>query len=85
MFTHIKHIELNNPKTIFTDNFPHKISVLYYMPILIQKFETCPSVVIVMLIYIDRLIESIERKTEKQLKYKTTYLLTPYNSHKIII
>lgn len=74
-----------NPKTHFTATYPPQISIDVYLFHLMRNIRTAPALVIYTLIYIERLIEVLERNYQKQTGTDVPFLMTSYNAHRILL
>lgn len=81
----IKFQTTKNPKTHFTSAFPPGIGVDAYLFHLMRNVQTAPAIVIYMLIYIERLVEVLEKNYQKQTGSDVPFLLTSYNAHRILV
>lgn len=73
-----------NPPTVFSGKLPVQISPSRYIKGLVKNFETSTGVVVIMLIYIERLLEKMD-KEYKAIGGKDQILFTSYNAHRIIL
>jgi hypothetical protein len=74
-----------NPKTRFHSSFPPQITIDQYLFYLMNNVRTCPAIIVYMLIYIERIISSLERKYQKQTKTNVPFLMTSYNAHRLVV
>jgi hypothetical protein len=74
-----------NPKTSFTSSFPPQITIDGYLLHLMKHVRTAPGVIVYMLVYIERLIQILERKYQKQTKQNIPFLMTSYNAHRLVL
>ncbi len=75
---------VSNPKTAFTGTLPVEITPTRYIKGLVKNFETSPGVVVVMLVYIERLLEKMELQY-RQVGGVDPILFTSFNAHRIIL
>lgn len=75
---------VSNPKTAFTGTAPVDLTPARYIKGLVKNFETSPGVMIVMLIYIERLLEKMELQY-RQVGGEGPILFSSYNAHRIIL
>jgi hypothetical protein len=73
-----------NPKTAFSGSRAVAVTPTQYIKGLVKNFEVSPGVIVVMLIYIERLLSKME------LEYKAVggldpILFTSFNAHRIIL
>lgn len=73
-----------NPQTAFSGKLPAAITPARYIKGLVKNFETSPGVIVVMLIYIERLLTKMEMEY-KAVGGKDPILFTSYNAHRIIL
>lgn len=73
-----------NPPTVFSGKLPVEISPSRYIKGLVKNFETSPGVVVIMLIYIERLLEKMDYEY-KAIGGIHQMLFTSYNAHRIIL
>ena len=73
-----------NPPTVFSGRYPEPTSPTKYIKSLLKEFETSPAVLVIMLIYIDRLLSGIESEY-RAVGGKDPILLTSYNAHRMIL
>ena len=74
-----------NPRTQFTCLFPPKITIDMYLYHLVRCIETSPGTVVCMLIYIERIIEVLEKNYQKQSRTDVPFLMTSYNAHRLLL
>lgn len=79
-----KYRYVSNPKTAFTGTLPVEVPPSRYIKGLVKNFETSPGVVVVMLIYIERLLEKMELQY-RQVGGTDPILFTSFNAHRIIL
>ncbi|CAI2379409.1 unnamed protein product [Moneuplotes crassus] len=75
---------VSNPKTAFTGTISVEITPSRYIKGLIKNFETSPGVIVVMLIYIERLLGKMELQY-RQVGGLGSILFTSFNAHRIIL
>ena len=73
-----------NPPTVFSGKLPVHISPSRYIKGLVKNFETSPGVLVIMLIYIERLLEKMDSEF-KAIGGKDQILFTSFNAHRIIL
>jgi hypothetical protein len=73
-----------NPPTVFSGKLPVQISPSRYIKGLVKNFETSTGVVVIMLIYIERLLEKMACEY-MAIGGKNQILFTSYNAHRIIL
>lgn len=73
-----------NPQTAFSGKLPATITPSRYIKGLLKNFETSPGVMVVMLIYIERLLEKMDEEY-KAVGGLDQILFTSYNAHRIIL
>lgn len=73
-----------NPKTVFCSQVATSITPARYIKGLVKHFDTSPGVIIIMLIYIERLLEKMDNEY-KQVGGMDQILFTSYNAHRIIL
>lgn len=81
----IKFQTTKNPKTNFTSSFPPQISIDQYLFHLIKNVRTSPGIVVYMLIYIEKIINVLERKYQRQTRTNVPFLMTSYNAHRLVL
>jgi hypothetical protein len=74
-----------NPKTHFTATYPPQIGIDVYLLHLMRHIRTAPALIIYMLVYIERLIEVLERNYQKQTGTDVPFLMTSFNAHRILL
>lgn len=74
-----------NPKTRFHSTFPPQITIDQYLFYLMNNVRTSPAIIVYMLVYIERIISSLERKYQKQTKTNVPFLMTSYNAHRLVV
>jgi len=85
MEVHNSKIEcVRNPKTAFSGTLPVAISPARYIKGLVKNFETSPGVIVVTLIYIERLLQKIEEQYRAG-GGSDSILFTSFNAHRIIL
>jgi hypothetical protein len=75
---------VTNPSTAFSSQYAAPVTPARYIKGLVKNFETSPGVLVIMLIYIERLLEKMDAE------YKLAggldqILFTSYNAHRIIL
>lgn len=75
---------VSNPKTAFSGTLPVSITPSRYIKGLVKNFETSPGVLVVMLIYIERLLDKIESQYRES-GGQDPILFTSFNAHRIIL
>lgn len=73
-----------NPNTVFSGQYPTAASPAKYIKGLVTNFETSPGTLVVMLIYIERLLEKMDAEY-KLVGGMDQILFTSYNAHRIIL
>lgn len=76
--------EVANPKTVFSSQFATPITPARYIKGLVKNFETSPGVIVIMLIYVERLLEKMDNEY-RQVGGLDQILFTSYNAHRIIL
>lgn len=76
--------EVVNPKTAFTGEYPVDVSPGAYLKCLLKSFETSPGVMVMTLIYVERLLAGIENEY-KAAGGQDTILFTSFNAHRMIL
>jgi len=73
-----------NPRTVFSAKLPVDLTPTRYIKGLVKNFETSPGAIVVMLIYIERLLEKMDREY-RSVGGMDKILFTSYNAHRIIL
>lgn len=80
----LKMNDVVNPKTAFSGKYPAAITPARYIKGLVKNFETSPGVIVMMLIYIEKLLSKMDEEY-KQIGGFDQVLFTSYNAHRIIL
>lgn len=81
----IKFQTTKNPKTHFTAMYPPQIGIDAYLFHLMRHIRTAPALTIYMLIYIERLIDVLEKNYQKHTGTDVPFLMTSFNAHRIML
>jgi hypothetical protein len=73
-----------NPKTAFSGSLAVAVTPTEYIKSLVKNFEVSPGVIVVMLIYIERLLSKMESEY-KAVGGHDPILFTSFNAHRIIL
>lgn len=76
---------IKNPRTHFTASVAPQIGIDAYLFHLMIHIRTAPAIVVIMLIYIERLIEKLEKSYQKMMGTDAPFLMTSYNAHRILL
>lgn len=75
--------KVSNPVTYFSASCKCKIPIDSYLDNLISKVDTSPGVLVVTLVYMDRLLQAIQQQYFEDGGLDTV-LLTSYNAHRVL-
>lgn len=81
----IKFQTTKNPKTKFTSSIPPQITIDMYLYHLMRNVRTAPAITVYMLIYIEKIIERLEKIYQKKTKQYVPFLMTSYNAHRLML
>mmetsp|Transcript_38287 Transcript_38287/g.43879 ORF Transcript_38287/g.43879 Transcript_38287/m.43879 type:complete len:95 (+) Transcript_38287:142-426(+) len=76
---------MKNPRTSFTSSSVPQISIDSYLKRLMHYIPTSPAILVIAMIYIDRVIHAFERKMRKKSGAHFPFLITSYNVHKLLL